>query len=146
MRRLREEWPEARIEIRADAGFALPAIYEWCEAEDIHYTIGLVPNARLETLAASLSSLAELASMLRERRGAHPKVRLLSETGYEAGSWGKERRVVYKAEVLEKGTNTRFVVTNRPEAPRELYDRATSSGAKPRTGSRITRTRFRPRG
>jgi hypothetical protein len=60
--------------------------------------------------------------MLRTRRGADPKVRLLSETSYQAGSWAKKRRVVYKAEVLEKGTNTRFVVTNRSEAPLALYE------------------------
>lgn len=30
--------------------------------------------------------------------------------------------MVYKAEVLEKGVNTRFVVTNRPERPPALYD------------------------
>jgi hypothetical protein len=126
--KLREQWPKVKIEIRADAGFALPAVYEWCEAEDIHYTIGLVPNSRLEALAASLSSLAKLASMLRTKRGVDPKVRLLSEASYEAASWAKKRRVVYKAEVLEKGTNTRFVVTNRPEAPLELYDRYIERG------------------
>lgn len=66
--------------------------------------------------------------MLRTKRGVDPKLRLLSEASYEAASWGKERRVVYKAEVLEKGTNTRFVVTNRPEAPLELYDRYVERG------------------
>ena len=66
--------------------------------------------------------------MLRKRRGAHLKIKLLSETSYEAGSGGKERRVVYKAEVLEKGTNTRFVVTNRREAPQTLYDRYIEQG------------------
>jgi hypothetical protein len=122
VRRLKEQWPKAKIEIRADAGFALPAGYEYCEAEGICYTIGLVPNTRLEALASSLVSLAKTASMLRTRRGADPKVRLLSEMSYQAGSWAKKRRVIYKAEVLEKGTNTRFVVTNRPEeAPLALY-------------------------
>ncbi len=31
--RLREAWPKVKIEIRADAGFALPVVYEWCEKE-----------------------------------------------------------------------------------------------------------------
>lgn len=30
--------------------------------------------------------------------------------------------MVYKTEVLEKGTNTRFVVTSRTDEPKELYD------------------------
>lgn len=127
--KMHKAWPEVKIEIRADAGFALPAIYEYCEAQGIYYTIGLVPNPRLEALASSLVSLAQTASMLRTRRGADPKVRLLSEKSYEAGSWAKKRRVVYKAEVLEKGTNTRFVVTNKPEeAPQALYDRYVERG------------------
>lgn len=82
----------------------------------------------MEALAAPLVSLASLASVLRRRRGAHPKVRFLSERSYQAGSWTKERRVVYKAEILEKGANTRFVVTNRKKAPKELYDRYVQRG------------------
>lgn len=46
----------------------------------------------------------------------------MSEGVYQAGSWERGRRVVYKAEAMEKGTNTRFVVTTRQEAPKELYE------------------------
>lgn len=53
---------------------------------------------------------------------ADGKVRLLSEGSYQAGSWGRERRVVYKAEAMEEGTNTRFVVTSRADGPNQLYD------------------------
>jgi hypothetical protein len=118
VRRLREAWPKVEIEIRADAGFALPAVYEWCEKEGIGYTIGLISNPRLEALADPLLRQAQRES---EARGAE-KVRLVSEAPYEAGSWGRSRRVVFKAEVLKKGTNTRFVVTSRCEEPKELYD------------------------
>ncbi len=44
--RLREQWPETKIEIRADAGFAVPAVYEYCEEREIYYTIGLVCPTR----------------------------------------------------------------------------------------------------
>ena len=54
VRRVREAWPEAEIEIRADAGFALPEIYEYCEEEGIGYAIGLISNPRLEDLAEDL--------------------------------------------------------------------------------------------
>lgn len=43
-----ERWPEVQIELRADGGFAVPALYEHCEAAGIVYTIGLIPNARLD--------------------------------------------------------------------------------------------------
>ena len=41
---------------------------------------------------------------------------------YQAGSWDRPCRVVYKAEVLPKGPNTRFVVTTRTDAPLAVYD------------------------
>jgi hypothetical protein len=50
------------------------------------------------------------------------KARLLSEGPYGAASWEKRRRVVYKAEAMEKGTNTRFVVTTRTDGPKDLYE------------------------
>jgi hypothetical protein len=115
---LRARWPKARIELRADSGCAVPAVYEFCEAADLAYTIGLVPNPRLEALAAPL--LAE-AERRRAETGAE-KVRLAGEASYRAESWDRERRVVYKAEALAKGPNTRFVVTNRPDAPEAVYD------------------------
>jgi hypothetical protein len=55
-----------------------------------------------------------------ERQGE--KVRLLWSASYQAGTWERARRVIYKAEVLEKGTNTRFVVSSRSDEPRKLYD------------------------
>lgn len=53
----------------------------------------------------------------------------MGECSYKAGSWKRERRVLYKAEVMDEGTNTRFVVTNRGgEAPRALYERYVERG------------------
>lgn len=115
---MRQRWPEVTIELRADSGFAIPALYAWCEAEQIGYTIGLGTNARLARAAAALAAEAERQSAGRD--GA--KVRLLGETSYQADSWPHPRRVVMKAEVLDKGTNTRFVVTTRDDTPTTVYD------------------------
>lgn len=41
---------------------------------------------------------------------------------YQAGSWPRPRRVVFKAESPEQGPNTRFVVTTRDDRPLALYD------------------------
>ncbi|HKH54683.1 MAG TPA: IS1380 family transposase [Propionibacteriaceae bacterium] len=118
VRRLRERWPHVRLELRMDSAGAVPAIYDWCEATGIAYTIGLIANPRLAALAAPLVAEAQ-----RERAatGAE-KVRLLGETTYQAESWDHPRRVVIKAEALAKGPNTRFVVTSRADLPETLYD------------------------
>ncbi len=115
--RLRRAWGEQLgIEIRADAGFAVPALYDYCEKEGIGYAIGLITNPRLVALA---EPLLEQARQRYEAEGS--KARLLAEGSYQAESWERKRRVVYKAEVMEEGTNTRSVVTNKTEKPEELY-------------------------
>jgi hypothetical protein len=124
VRRLRARWPQVAIEVRADAGFAKPAIYAYCERERIAYTIGLGTNARLEAVAAPLAAEALAASAAAD--GA--KVRLLDETVYQADSWPVPRRVVIKAEALPKGINTRFVVTTRDDPPATLYAWYTDRG------------------
>jgi hypothetical protein len=40
-KRLQREFPKARIRLRADAGFALPLLYEFCESFSIQYAIGI---------------------------------------------------------------------------------------------------------
>jgi hypothetical protein len=116
---LRQRWPDIQIDLRADSGFAIPALYDYCEAEGITYTVGLVPNGRLEALAAPL-----LEQALGDAAVTGEKVRRIGEATYQAGSWERERRVVYKAEALAKGPNTRFVVTNRPAevSSQAVYD------------------------
>jgi hypothetical protein len=117
VRALRARWPGVAIEVRADSGFAVPALYAFCEAHGLDYTIGLVPNPRLEAVAAPL-----LATALAQQATTGEKVRLAGETRYQAGSWPHPRRVVYKAEALAEGPNTRFVVTTRRDPPLALYD------------------------
>lgn len=118
LKRLRAAWSDLTIELRAASGFAVPRLYAWCEAHPVTYTIGLIPNPVLERAAAPL--LAEAHSHRAAHGGA--KVRLAGETTHQAGAWPRARRVVYKAEALERGPNTRFVVTTRPDAPVAVYD------------------------
>jgi hypothetical protein len=115
---LRARWPGVQLELRADSGFAVPALDAFCEAQAVTYTIGLGPNPRLTALAAPL--LAQAQHQQAETGAA--KVRLVAEAVYQADSWAAARRVVFKAETLAKGPNTRFVVTTRTDAPLTVYD------------------------
>ena len=118
LKRLQAAWPGLTLELRADSGFAVPRLYAWCEANDVAYTIGLIPNPTLDHLAAPL--LDEARARSAEQGGA--KVRLAGEGRYRAQTWPRPRRVVFKAEILEQGPNTRFVVTTRDDEPLALYD------------------------
>ncbi len=124
VRAMRARWPDVTIELRADSGFARPEVYAYCERERITYTIGLIPNPRLERLAAPL--LTEAQEQQATTDGG--KVRVLGEAPYQADSWPHGRRVIIKAEVLLKGPTTRFVVTNRADPPAEVYAWYTGRG------------------
>jgi hypothetical protein len=105
---LRVRWAEVAIEIRADAGFAVPSLYDYCEHEGI-------TNSRLKEMAGEL-----LEEAREEHERTAQKARLFGEDLYEAGSWEHARRVVYKAEAMEQGTNRRFVLTTRSDEPKAL--------------------------
>lgn len=138
--RLREAWPEVRIVLRADGGFAKPEIYNWCEGEDtdeadelddadakaatealdeleVEYLISLPKNSRVAELAEP-----HLEAARAEFEATGEKVRRLHAVRYAAGSWPHERRVLVKAEVTEQGDNPRYVVTNMRGGPLVLYD------------------------
>src|ERR1700739_3945193 len=44
---IRARWPQTRIILRADSGFARDALMAWCEANAVDYIFGLAKNARL---------------------------------------------------------------------------------------------------
>ena len=105
--RLQREFPKARIQLRADAGFALPWLYEFCEFFGISYVIGIAANSRLEGKAQRL----QRRIARRYRRTRKPQ-RCFSSFRYGAYSWSHQRRICYKAEHTDAGTNLRFLVTN----------------------------------
>jgi Transposase DDE domain group 1 len=119
---LRKAWPEVEIWIRADSGFARDELMTWCEENRVEYVLGLARNQRLEPMLADALTQAK-ASFEATREPA----RLFKELAYRTKeSWSRERRVVGKAEHLEKGANPRFIVTSLAAKSidgKELYER-----------------------
>ena len=118
---IRNRWPAVRIVFRADSGFAREAIMAWCEAHGVEYVLGLARNSRLVAEIAE-----ELAFAKAENARTNQAVRRFKDFSYcTRDSWCRARRVVGKAEHLEKGSNPRFVVTSlSPETwdARALYE------------------------
>jgi hypothetical protein len=119
--RIREAWPEVEIVIRGDSGFCRDEIMRWCEAHGVGYVLGLAKNRRL---LGKLGKELYEAKCLFEQTGQ--AARVFTEFSYRTHkSWSRERRVIGKAEHLEKGSNPRFVVTSLPAekfTPQELYE------------------------
>ena len=120
--RIRARWPETRIIVRADSGFAREELMRWCEGNGIYYVLGLAKNVRL------LKKLGvELAAAKARYDETGEASRVFGSFQYRTRkSWARARRVIGKAEQLAKGPNPRFIVTNLPEgyaAAQHLYER-----------------------
>jgi Transposase DDE domain group 1 len=118
---LRQRWSTVKITLRADSGFCREELMSWCEEHDVDYVFGLARNSRLQEMLSE--ALAEAKQKYEE---SGQPARVFHEGRYRTReTWSRERRVVGKAEHLDKGANPRFVVTSlateRWEA-RALYE------------------------
>ena len=117
VKRLRRAWPKVRIIFRGDSGFCRWKLLRWCDKHDVGYVVGIVRNKVLQRMAEPFMDEAKKAF---DESGV--KQRNFHEIIYAAKTWDRERRIIVKAEVLPKGPNVRFVVTNLAEAPETIYD------------------------
>ena len=134
--RLRSAWPQVQILIRGDSHFSVPEVHDLCRAEGLHFVLGQSPNSKLNALVAG--TLAQAQALFDAAARQHkdnvsadaaeqplPPVRLFTEFFYQAKSWQRPLRIVAKAEVSARGTNTRFVVTNlNTSQPSFVYQQA----------------------
>jgi hypothetical protein len=105
---IRARWPDTTIVIRADSGFCRDDLMSWCEANNVHFVLGLARNPRL---------VAEIAGELDEAEALHKSTgraaRVFKDfTWSTLDSWSAERRVVAKAEWTHGEANPRFIVTS----------------------------------
>ena len=89
----------------------------WFGWSRMNYDIRVARNGRLEAMAEVLLAQAE---DLHKQSGQ--KQRLFADLRYAAKTWAWERRVILKAEVTDKGRNSRFVVTNLEGDAQAIYD------------------------
>jgi DDE family transposase len=108
VKQIRQRWPKVRIILRADSGFCREELMAWCEPNGVDYVFGLARNQRLQR---------KIAGAMRKAKQEHQRTgqaaRVFAEFSYRTRtSWSRTRRVVAKAEYLEKGENPRFLVTS----------------------------------
>ena len=119
---LRQRWPEVKIVLRADSGFCREALMAWCESHQVDYLFGLARNQRLRRIIGKQMHQAHL-----EHQSTAKAARVFAEFDYQTHkSWSRSRRVVAKAEYLDKGENPRFVVTSlsaQQWAAQQLYEK-----------------------
>jgi hypothetical protein len=119
---IRQSWPDVQIIIRGDSGFCREQIMQWCEDNKVDYVLGLAKNERLT---------GEITQELLQAKTQYEQLgkacRVFRDFTYSTlNSWSVTRRVVGKAEHLDKGQNPRFVVTslsNQHCDARSLYEK-----------------------
>jgi DDE family transposase len=120
VRRVRAAWPEVRLKVRSDNGLAVPALYDYCEANNLSYALGYASNPVLQRATEQALADVELYHHFYGQR--EPVVqRFESLTAYQADSWPQPRRIVAKIEVTPKGSQRRFVVTNLEQEAAVVY-------------------------
>jgi len=118
VKRFRKLWPNVNIIFRGDSGLCRWKLMRWCDRNNVGYITGLARNAVLERLSQQWTERSK-----QQFAQTGQKQRIFGEFMYAAETWDCRRRVIVKAEHLQKGDNSRFIVTNLRGEPQELYDR-----------------------
>ena len=119
---IRRRWPKVRILLRANFGLCPRGADGVVRANGVDYVFGLARNSRL------LDEIkAELAQAEGEHRQTDKPARRFKDFAYATlDSRSRPRRVIGKAEHLDKGSNPRFIVSslNATEVDgKTLYER-----------------------
>jgi Transposase DDE domain group 1 len=105
---IRKKWPQVEIMLRGDGGFCRDALMSWCEDHGVGFVFGLAKNQRLRKIIGR-----QLHQAQQQWEATKQPARVFTEFAYQTRkSWKRARRVVAKAEHLDKGANPRFVVTS----------------------------------
>ena len=113
-----EDFPEVKLLLRGDSGFATPSLYKQCEENGTGYVIRLKENAILRDKASSL--IDELDEITKNNKVDYAVV--YGEFMYQAGPWPYGRRVVCKVKKPENQMTYMytFIVTNMESSPEYL--------------------------
>jgi len=118
VKRIREAWPKVGIFLRADSRLRSPEVQDFCEDHGVYYALGLALNPKLKRMGQPFMDQA--LDLAQQSKGT---VRLFTSFPYQADTWRRPLRVIYKAEVTQGTANPRAVVTNLDSSSAKfIYD------------------------
>lgn len=118
VQKIRSRWPDVKIILRGDSGFAIERLMRWCDKNDVGYVFGLQRNSVLEGKIACEMTRARIQQACLGGEQACFKWFRYRTTK----TWDRHRWVLGKAQYTEKGSNPRFVVTNLPSSEEIIDD------------------------
>jgi len=112
VKKIRSRWPNVKIILRGDSGFAVERLMRWCDKNDVRYVFGLQRNSVLEgEIACEMTRVRIQQARLGGEQACFKWFRYCTTK-----TWDRHRWVLGKAQDTEKGSNPRFVVTNIPSS------------------------------
>ena len=116
VKRIRKDWPDVEITFRADCGLCRDRTLTWCEKNNVYYIVGIPGNATLYKETEIITDLLQKEYSIYEQ-----DQKVYTDFPYQAGSWESQRRVISKIEQSYRGSNIRFIVTNKDGSAKDLY-------------------------
>ena len=116
VKRIRKDWPNTEITFRADCGLCRDRTLTWCEKNNLNYIVGILGNANLYKETEVITDLLQKQYSIYEQ-----DQKVYTDFPYQAGSWEKQRRVISKIEQNYRGSDIRFIVTNKDGSAKDLY-------------------------
>jgi hypothetical protein len=112
VQKIRQRWPDVKIILRGDSGYANERLMRWCDKNDVGYIFGLQKNDVLvREIACEMTRARIKQSHLGGKQACFKWFRYRTTK-----TWDRHRWVAGKAEYTGKGANPRFVVTNLPSS------------------------------
>lgn len=117
VKKIRSQYPDMKIVIRADSGFSCAPFYQLADDYLLDYTVGLASNEVLKRRVSRAKSAVEHLYQSACKKHQH-----FISFQYQAKSWHKPQRCYSKIESTGLGMNVRHIVSNLSEEDaREIY-------------------------
>jgi hypothetical protein len=127
VQKIRSQWPNVKIILRGDSGFANERLMRWADKNDVGYVFGLQKNnVLIREIACEMTRARIQYAELGTKQACFKWFRYRTQK-----SWDRHRWILGKAEYNDKGANPRFVVTNLPSEEGivdEVYHRPRING------------------
>ena len=104
VQKIRSRWPNTKIILRGDSGFAIERLMRWCDKNDVGYVFGLQKNGVLiREIVCEMTRARIMQSHLGGKQACFKWFRYRTTK-----TWDRHRWVVGKAEYTGKGANPSF--------------------------------------
>ncbi len=116
--KIREQYPDMKIFVRADSGFSTPKFYDLAQEFNLKFTIGIAANNVLKKRTKFLEKCVSYSCVSKKI-----KKQVFTESfDYQAGTWNAPEKCYAKVESTGKGLNVRYIISNFEEkTAREIY-------------------------